>query len=75
MASAPHGAGAHPHHESAARGSPERRLTLQEEVMAGARTRTTGIVPVGTMGEPATTGSAGVAGSAEPDDHGTESGD
>src|SRR6266702_8069456 len=73
VASAPHGAGAHPHHESAASRSPERRLTLQEEVMAGARTGTTGIVPLGTLGKPATTGSAGGAGSAEPDDRGTES--
>src|SRR5437660_2199242 len=33
VASAPHGAGAHPDHESAAIRSPERRATLEEEVM------------------------------------------
>ena len=41
---------------------------LQEEVVAGAGTGPTGVVPVGSVGEPATARSAGVAGSTEPDD-------
>src|SRR5258708_32614808 len=43
--------------------------------MAGARTGTTGIVPVGTLGEPATARSAGVVGPTEPNDRRTQSGD
>ena len=75
VAPAPHGAGAHADHESAASGGAERRTALQEEVVAGTRTRATGVVPVGSVGEPATARSAGVAGSTEPDDRGAESGD
>ena len=37
VAPAPHGAGAHADHEPAASGGPERRRTLQEEVVAGER--------------------------------------
>jgi transposase len=48
-------------------GSPERRSTREEEVVAGGRTRTTGSDPVSSVGEPATAGSAGAAGSPEPD--------
>src|ERR1700682_181370 len=44
VASASHGAGAHPDHESAAIRSPERRATLQEEVMAGGPAGKTGVV-------------------------------
>src|SRR4029077_18814097 len=74
MAPAPHGGGAHADHESTASTGAQRRTTLQEAVVARSGTRATGIVWVGTMGEPATTGSAGVAGSADPDDRGTRSG-
>src|SRR5438874_5012983 len=41
--------------------------------MAGTRTRATGIVPVGSMGEPATARPAGLAGSPEPNHRGTKS--
>ena len=44
----------------------------QERVVAGSGTEATRVVPVSSVGEPATAGSAGVAGSAEPDDCGTE---
>src|SRR5439155_23153313 len=44
-------------------------------VVAGTRTRAAGIIPAGSVGQPATTRSSGVAGSTEPDDHGTEPGD
>jgi transposase len=44
------------------------RLTLQEEVVSGSRTETTGGVPVSPMGEPAPARSAGVAGSTDSDD-------
>jgi hypothetical protein len=40
VASAPHGAGAHAHHESTASGGPERRSALQEEAVAGRGTKT-----------------------------------
>ena len=43
VASASHGAGAHAHHEPTASGGPERRLTLQEEIVAGERTTTIGV--------------------------------
>src|SRR5207244_2899466 len=75
VAPAPHGASPHPDHEPVASGRPERRVTLEEAVVAGAGTRATGVVPVSSVGEPATAGSAGVAGSTEPNDRGTESGD
>ena len=41
---------------------------LQEAVVAGPRTAATGIVPVGSVGQPAATRPVGVAGSTEPDD-------
>src|SRR5207244_2652886 len=41
----------------------------------GTRTRAAGIIPAGSVGQPATTRSSGVAGSTEPDDRGTEPGD
>src|SRR5579863_5494755 len=44
VAPAPHGAGAHAHHEPAASGSHERRRTLQEKSVAGEGTRATGVV-------------------------------
>ena len=75
VAPAPDGAGAHAPHESAASGGTERRSPLQEEIVAGSRTTTTGSVPVSPVGEPATTGSAGVAGPPEPDDRGVDAGD
>ena len=40
----------------------------EEEVVAGMRTAATGVVPLSSLGEPATTGSAGVARSTESDD-------
>src|SRR5580692_713504 len=75
LAPAPHGAGAHSNHESAASRGAQRRTALQEALVAGPRTRATGIVPVGSVGQPATARSAGVAGSTEPDDRGVESSD
>ncbi len=57
-----------PHHEPTASGGDQRRPPLQEEVVAGIGTRTTGGIPVSAMGQPATGGSAEVAGWAEPDD-------
>ena len=68
VAPAPHGAGTHPDHEPVASGSPQRRTAREEEVVAGMRTAATGVVPLSSLGEPATTGSAGVAGSTESDD-------
>jgi hypothetical protein len=50
-------------------------LTLEEEVVAVEGTRATGVVPVSSVGEPATARSAGVVGPTEPDDRRTESGD
>src|SRR6266576_1674160 len=70
VASTPDGTGAHPDHEPAASGSPERRSALEEEVVAGSRTGTTGRDPVSSVGDPATAGSVGVAGPTEPDDRG-----
>ena len=66
-ASAPDGAGAHAHHEPAASGGSERRLTLQEEIVAGERTTTIRSLSVSPVGEPATGRSAAAAGSVEPD--------
>ena len=74
VASAPDGAGAYADHESTASGGSERRPALQEEVVAGSGTAATGVVPVGTVGEPAAARSAGVAGSTEPNDRGIQSG-
>ena len=48
---------------------------LQEEVVAGSGTKTTGGIPVSSVGEPATARSAGVAGSTEPDDRRADAGD
>src|SRR5271157_5399464 len=73
MASAPHGTGPHPDHESVASRGAERRSALQEEVVAK-RTATTGIVSAGSVGEPATARSAGAVGSVEPDHRGAEPG-
>ena len=50
-------------------------LRCKKEVVAQTRTAATGVLPPGSVGQPATTRSAGAAGSAEPDDRGTESGD
>ena len=66
------GAGAYPDHEPTASGGAQRRSALQEAVVAGSGTRATGGVPVSPVGEPAATRSAGVAGSAEPDDRRTD---
>jgi transposase len=44
----------------------QRRAPLQKEVVAKARTRTTGVVSLSPLGEPTTGRSAAVAGSAEP---------
>ena len=68
MASAPDGAGAHADHEPAAGGCSQRRLTLQEAVVAGKGPTATRGIPVGTVGEPATTRSFGVAGWTQPHD-------
>jgi hypothetical protein len=61
--------------EPTASGSAQRRTALQEAVVAGPRTAATGIIPVGSMGKPATARPAGVAGSAEPEHRGVEPGD
>ncbi len=58
----PNGAGAHTDHESAASGGAQRRSAVQEEVVAGSRTGTTGSVPVSPLGEPTPARPAGVAG-------------
>src|SRR5215813_2881714 len=68
MAPAPDGASAHASDEPVASGSSERRATVQEETVASARTRTTGSLSLSPLGKPTTQGSAGVSGSAEPDD-------
>src|SRR5271165_2929575 len=73
MASPSYGAGPHPDHESVASGGAERRSALQEEVVAK-RAAATGIVPVGSMGEPATARSVGAVGSVEPDYRGAKPG-
>ena len=75
VASAPHGASAHSHHESTAGSGTQRRTAVPEEVVTGTRTPATGSVPVGSMGQPTPARSAGVAGSAEPNDYRTESSD
>src|SRR5450631_4901765 len=62
-------------HESTASGGVERRRSLQKEVVAGRRTGPTGGVQVSSVGQPATGRSAGVAGSTEPDDRQTDTGD
>ena len=67
------GAGAYPDHEPTASGGAQRGPTLQEEAVAGSGTGATGGVPVSTVGEPATTRSAGVAGPTESDDRRTKS--
>jgi Transposase len=46
--------------------------TLQEAAVAGSGTRAAGGISVGSVGEPATARSAGVAGPAEPDDRGAD---
>jgi hypothetical protein len=48
---------------------------MPERTVARMRTAETEIIPVGFMGQSATTGSAGVAGSTEPDQRGTDPGD
>src|ERR1039458_9117902 len=75
VAPAPHGAGAHQDYEPTASRGAQRRTALQEEVVAGTRTAATGIIPVGSLGQPAATRSVGVDGSAEPDHRGTNPGD
>src|SRR5258707_12749866 len=47
-------------------------LRCKKRLWRGSGTRTTGGVPVSTVGEPAATRSAGVAGPAEPDDRGAD---
>src|SRR4030095_3037858 len=75
VAPAPDGAGAHPVDEPVASGSSERRAALQEEVMAGARAGTTGVVSLSSLGQPTTGGSTEAAGSAEPDHRGADPSD
>src|SRR5450432_955082 len=67
---APTSNGASPHadHEPTASGGAERRPALQQEVVAGSRTGTTGGVPVSPVGELATARPAGVAGSTDAND-------
>jgi len=50
-------------------------LRCKTEIVARSRTATTGSVLVSSVGESATTGSAGVAGPPEPDDRGVDAGD
>src|SRR5215469_14672722 len=52
MASAPDGAGAHADHEPAAGGCSQRRLALQEAVVAGKGPKAIRGIPVRTVGEP-----------------------
>ncbi len=68
VASASHGASAHASHESTASGGVERRIALQEKVVARAWTAAVGIVRAGSVGELAAARSAGVAGSFQPGD-------
>src|ERR1022692_1939108 len=75
VAPTPDGAGAHADHEPTASGGSERRAALEEEVVAGSGTGTTGGDPVSPMGEPAAARPAGVAGPTEPDDRQTDAGD
>ena len=56
-------------------GGAQSRLALQEAVVAGARTAATGSLPLSTLGESATTGSAGAVGSTEPDHRGAQPSD
>ena len=46
----------------------ERRVATQEGIVAGSRTEATGVVPIGTVGEPTTARSAGVGGPTKPHD-------
>ncbi len=68
VAPTPDGAGAHADHEPAASRSAQRGPRLQEKVVAGSRTGTTGGIPVSPMGEPTPAGFAGVVGSPESND-------
>ncbi len=74
MAPTPDGAGAYADHEPTASGGSERRAALEEEVVAGSGTGTTGGDPVSAMGEPAAARPAGVAGPTEPNDRRAEPG-
>jgi hypothetical protein len=69
VASAPHGAGAHPDHGSTTSRRQERGSALQEEVMVRTRTATTGILAPGSLGEPATTGCAVSTAPSKSDDY------
>src|SRR6516162_1197256 len=75
MAPAPDGASAHASDEPVASGGSERRATVQEEAVERARTRTAGSISLSPLGKPATGGSAGVTGSAEPDHCRTDASD
>src|ERR1700687_208913 len=75
VAPAPDGADAHATDEPVAGGGAERRSAPQERFVAGSRTETTRVVPVSPVGEPAPARLAGVAGSTDPDDCGTERSD
>src|ERR1700680_1594724 len=75
VASTPDGTGTDADDESAASRGSERRLTVQEKVVAGSRTATTGVVSVSPLGEPAPARPAGVAGPPEPDDCQADAGD
>src|SRR5215469_12913487 len=68
------GADAHSDHEPTAGDGHQRRLTLQEEVVARTWTPATGSVPTGPVGKPAPTRSAGVVGPTEPNHRGTKPG-
>src|ERR1019366_4875799 len=68
MAPAPHGAGADADHEPVAGGRAQRRSALGEAAVARCGTRTTGIVPVSSVGKPATARSAGVTRPTDADD-------
>src|ERR1700686_4053120 len=72
VAPAPHGAGAHASHESTASRGAQRGTALQEAAVAGRGTGANGGVPVSSVGEPAATRSAGVAGPVESDDRGAD---
>src|SRR6516162_6729828 len=75
VAPAPHGASAHANDEPVASGSSERRATVQEEAVEGARTRAIGSISAGPLGKSTTRRSAAVAGSAESDDCPTDASD
>jgi transposase len=68
VASTSDGAGPHADHESTAGRGAERRTALQEAIVARRRTRTPGVVCAGSVGEPATARSAGVARPTDADD-------